>query len=173
MMCFKTNNLFARSHGQKTSNPLVPGSARGEPAVTIRLKYRQYVPPVWDVSDETVERAQEIPVPAEWREIEASAQQTQNGETFDRRYRVPESFGPEDLEAWMNGPQWAAPASGAPFGKIEVDYCKERRSAAYACSAMVVGTQRVPGQQSSGPIESVSATLNAEGTVRVHWERNG
>src|SRR5690625_1329890 len=151
MMCFKTNNLFARSHGQKTSNPLVPGSARGEPTVTIRLKYRQYVPPVWDVSDETVERAQEIPVPAEWREIEASAQQTQNGETFDRRYRVPESFGPEDLEAWMNGPQWAA----------------------YACSAMVVGTQRVPGQQSSGPIESVSATLNAEGTVRVHWERNG
>src|SRR5690625_6927158 len=103
MMCFKTNNLFARSHGQKTSNPLVPGSARGEPTVTIRLKYRQYVPPVWDVSDETVERAQEIPVPAEWREIEASAQQTQNGETFDRRYRVPESFGPEDLEAWMNG----------------------------------------------------------------------
>src|SRR5690625_2283902 len=82
-------------------------------------------------------------------------------------------LGREDLEAWMNGPQWAAPASGAPFGKIEVDYCKERRSAAYACSAMVVGTQRVPGQQSSGPIESVSATLNAEGTVRVHWERNG
>ncbi|HLR55458.1 MAG TPA: hypothetical protein VK096_01720 [Actinomycetales bacterium] len=150
-----------------------PASRHGEPEVEVRLRYHQYVPPVWDVSDETVDRAQAIPVPEDWREIDASGQKTNNGETFDRHYRVPESFGPKELEAWMKGPEWTSPASGAAFGQIEVDYCKETASANYACSAMVAGTERVPGGSSSGPIESIGVSLDANQTVRVHLERNG
>lgn len=153
-----------------------PVSARGEPEVVVRLTYHQYVPPVWDVSDETVERAQAIPVPEDWREFEADGYKTGNGETFNRRYRVPESFGPEDLEAWMKGPVWTSPENGEPFGAIEVDDCEETGAASsviYACSAMVSGTQRVPGRPSSGPIESVQATLDADHIVRVRLERNG
>lgn len=143
------------------------------PEVVVRLRYHKYVPPAWDVSDETVERAEEIPVPEDWREIRASAVQTQNGETFDRHYRVPESFGPKELEAWMKGEDWTSSASGEPFGEIEIDYCKETDSGDYACSAMVADTKRVLGRPSSGPIESLSVTLNTDHTVRVHLERNG
>ncbi len=153
-----------------------PVSRHGDPEVVVRLKYHEYVPPDWDVSDETVERAYAIPVPEDWREIEADGTRTRNGETFNRRFHVPGSFGPEDLEAWMKGPEWASPDSGEPFGEIEVDDCEEKGSASsayYACSAMVSGTQRVPGQPGSGPIETVQATLDADHIVRVRMERNG
>ncbi len=153
-----------------------PISEHGEPELVVRLKYHAYVPPDWDVSDETVERAYAIPVPEDWREIEAEGYRTSNGENFKRSYRVPESFGPEDLEAWMKGQEWASPESGEPFGEIEVEDCKETDTAGsvyYACSAMVAGTERVLGQPSSGPIESVRAILDAEHIVQVRLERNG
>src|SRR5699024_9559801 len=151
-------------------------SGQGEPELVVRLKYHAYVPPDWDVSDETVERAYAIPVPEDWREIEAAGHRTSNGENFKRSYRVPESFGPEELEAWQKGEEWAAPESGEAFGEREVGDRRETDTAgAVYCagSAMVAGTERVLGQPSSGPIEAVRAILDAEHIVQVRLERNG
>jgi len=152
-----------------------PVSRHGDPEVVVRLRYHEYVPPDWDVSDETVERAYAIPVPEDWREIETDAYKTKNGENFNRNYSVPESFEPEDLEAWMKGSEWTSPASGEPFGQIEVDDCGETDTATsdYECSAMVAGTERALGEPSSGPIESVRAILDAEHIVQVRLTRNG
>lgn len=150
-------------------------AARGEPEVRVRLTYHRYVPPNWGVSDETVERAREIPVPADWLEIRASADRTRNGEEFNRRYRVPESFEPSDLEAWINGPVWTSPESGEPFGRLDVRYCKEAETVAkpHMCSAVVAGTEHRPWERRSGPTEVILVSLDADQTVWVHFERNG
>ncbi len=153
-----------------------PASRHGEPTLKVRLNYQQYVPPEYDVSQETVDRAEQIPVPQDWLRIDAKGAETSSGETFSQYYSVPESFDRKALEAWVNGSQWTEPTSGEPFGAIEVDSCREvgqTEPTSYLCSAMVAGTERVPTEPSTGPVESLAISLDANHTVRVKLERNG
>ena len=147
--------------------------------VEVRLDYRQYVTPDWEVSSETVERAMAIPVLDSWTRDDIIASTTNNGETFTQFFGVPESFTRADLDAWLEGPRWTEPANGEPFGAIEVDTpCQEigpgELDRTYLCAAMVVGTERSSSDgPSSGPIESLSISLNADNRLRINLERNG
>lgn len=149
--------------------------AGDHPEVRLRLTYREYVEPEWEVSEETVNRAALIPIPAGWIRLDADATVTQNGEEFDARYRVPETFTRQDLEDWMTGSTWTDPPSGQSFGDIRLTRpCGESHSGDYLCSAIVTATERTgPTAPGDGPIESVTASLEGNHTVRVSFERNG
>ncbi|WP_026818608.1 hypothetical protein [Arthrobacter castelli] len=141
----------------------------------VRLEYHKYEAPDWEVSQETVDRAHAIPVPSEWFRYDSGAATSGVGEEFAQSYRVPASFDREDLEAWLRGSAWTDPASGSPFGKIRVDDCREVGvDDNYLCTAIVVGTENTLENSSyDGPIESLSASLDSDHTVRVELERNG
>src|SRR5699024_201647 len=74
--------------------------------VDVRLNYHKYEEPDWDVSQETVDRARMIPIPSDWTRSSVVEGTTSNGEKFTQIYRVPDSFGREDLKEWLNGPTW-------------------------------------------------------------------
>lgn len=146
------------------------------PQVIVRLHYRQYVEPDYDVSQETVQRAKQLPIPDDWTVIDEQNSTNVNGEEFTRRYTVPDSFEAEDLQAWFQGPVWTDPAQGEPFGALQAKPCREVDSVdppSYLCSAIVADTLREPGRPVNGPVEVVRATLAADHTVRVTLERNG
>lgn len=147
--------------------------------VRVRLTYEEHVEPDWDVSDETIERARAIPVPDEWTRSSFTAEQTTNGERVTQFFGVPDTYTRDDLEAWLSGPTWTDPQSGAAFGEIEVDSpCREvgagELDRTWLCSAVVTSTLRSPlDESSSGAIESLSVSLDADHQVRVSLERNG
>jgi hypothetical protein len=150
-----------------------PSSDVDEAEVEVRLSYQKYVAPDWDVSQETVDRAMSIPVPSGWvRDSDVNAGTSNSGESITQFFAVPESTTQEDVEAWLTGPLWTAPETGEPFGEIEVEGCPdvgtEGSDPDYLCSAMVV---RSDG--SSGPIESLNASLEPDNRVQVNLERNG
>lgn len=156
-----------------------PSDDGDQPEVEVRLDYRQYVTPDWDVSPDTVERAMSIPTLPDWVQTNVIAGTTINGESFTQFFGVPESFTRDDLDAWLAGPLWTTPSDGDPFGEIEVDApCREvgpgELDRTYLCSAIVVGTKRSPsGGSSAGPIESLSVSLDADSLLRVSLARNG
>lgn len=156
-----------------------PSFAAGETEVRIRVTFREYVEPDWDVSDETIERARTIPVPDEWTRASFTAETTNNGEKVTQFFGVPDSYTRDDLEAWLAGPRWTDPDGGETFGEIEVDTpCREvgpgELDRRYLCSAVVPSTRRSPIDDSNhGPVESLSVSLSADHTVRVSLERNG
>ena len=152
-----------------------PDYVRDEREITVRLDYREHAPPDWDVSQETIDRAQSIPVPTDWSRHDVSAEETQNGEQVSQYYAVPEDFTREDLEAWFTGSAWTDPPSGTAFGALATDPSACRTIGvdddAYLCSAIVAGTERTADHD--GPVESVRASLSSDHTVRVTLERNG
>lgn len=140
-----------------------------QPTVTVRLDYRTDVESNLAVSPETAERAQSIPVPSDWSLSRTTSQETDRGEEVTQYYAVPEGVSREDVEAWLTGSTWTDPATGEPFGALEVDSPPCRTlgpDKVLQCSATVAGTQ-------SGPVESLSVSLDADRTVRVDLERNG
>lgn len=148
----------------------------GGPELEVRLTYRASAEPDYDVSPETVERAESIPVPADWIRIDVLDSTTVNGETISQWFGVPTSFDRADLESWLHDSVWTEPASGEPFGQLDVDSCRETGTAGatrYLCSAMVAGTERAPGVEAAGPIESLTVSLASDHTVRVSLARNG
>lgn len=153
-----------------------PGVQHAGPELEVRLTYQAIAEPDYDVSPETVARAESIPVPADWIRIDVLSSTTVNGETFSQWFGVPESFDRADLESWLHDSVWTEPTSGEPFGHLVVDSCRETgtpESTRYLCSAMVAGTERVPGREATGPVESLTVSLAADHTVRVGLARNG
>ncbi len=136
--------------------------------VRLNLSYEQYAEPDYEVSAETVARAQAIPVPTTWvRHTDVTEGTTHNGDSFTHWYTAPDDTTDADIRAWLAGPRWTAPTTGTPFGPITVDYCK-RDTSGYRCEASVVRTD-----PSSRPIESISVSMDADRRVRVNLERNG
>lgn len=153
-----------------------PRSRFDQQEVEIRLDYRAHAAPDYEVSEETVERAMSIPAPSDWTRYDVLAEETNSGEDFTQFYGVPDSFGREDLEDWLDSDAWTDPATGPPFGRIRVDSpCREAGADGdrYLCSAMVVGTERSADTSYDGPVESLTVSLTADHTVRVSLERNG
>lgn len=142
--------------------------------VDVRLNYHQYVEPDWEVSQETVDRARMIPIPADWTRSSVVDGTTNNGEKFTQFYRAPDSFTHEDLKAWLNGPTWTEPATGEPFGRIQVDDCRivGADSDEYLCSVTVGGDNTSSGT-AGGPIETLTASFDPDHTVQVGLSRNG
>lgn len=143
-------------------------------SVKVRLTYEKYEPPDWDVSEATIERAREIPIPSDWIRYKVKAQTTRGDESFSRYYRVPESFTRDDLESWFKGSMWTDSDSGKPFGELDVNSCREiGEDDGYLCTAYVAGTDRTANNSYTGPVEVVKASLDSNHTIRITLERNG
>src|SRR5699024_7167722 len=141
--------------------------------VDLRLNYHKYEEPDWDVSQETVDRARMIPIPSDWTRSSVVEGTTSNGEKFTQIYRVPDSFGREDLKEWLNGPTWTEPASGEAFGQVEVDDCREigPDDDEYLCS-VTVGDESSAAGPDRRPIETLTVSLDPDHTVQVGLRRN-
>lgn len=150
-----------------------PSYGGDEAEVELRLSYQKYVAPDYGISQETVDRAMSIPIPSDWvRDPDVIAGTSNSGESITWFFGVPESTTRADVEAWLAGSQWTAPSTGEPFGEIEVQECREvgpgELDRSYLCSAIVVRSDGA-----TGPIESLSVSLESDARVRVNLERNG
>lgn len=153
-----------------------PSSARSDAQVRVRLRYQEYAEPDYDVSDETVDRAQTIPTPSDWTRYSVLDSETNNGESFTQFFSVPDTYTQQDLKAWLTSDVWTAPAEGSPFGAIRLtSACRltGAKETTYLCSAIVTSTEKSPSGEASGPVESLRASLDDDHTVQIGFSRNG
>jgi hypothetical protein len=142
-------------------------TATGSAGTTLilRLEYRAYEQPDWDVSKETVDRAMAMPIPSDWTLAGTTAQTKGRVEVFASEYGVPVSFTGDDLEAWLEGDAWTDPGSGTPFGELGEGGCVHGEGIGHSCGYVVVGGS--PDHRSEG----LSLVLDEDHTLTVSLER--
>lgn len=147
-----------------------PLSGDDLPEVRLRLTYTEEALPEddVDVSQETLDRAAQIPIPSGWYRTDVFGGPSDSGESYVQTYALPESSTFADLKTWLDGPAWTHPAAGKAFGAVKMSYPCKKLSDHYLCSMTVTEPE------SDGPIESLLVSYKpADHTAMISFDRNG